>query len=361
MNEIFMRRALKLAKKADGKVSPNPLVGCVIVKNGKIIGEGYHMEYGGNHAEVNAILNTNTSVEGSCMYVTLEPCSHYGNTPPCAKRIVEEKIEKVVIGMKDPNPKVCGQGIKILKEAGIKVEMSSLGYECERLNEKFIKYITTKKPFVALKWASTLDGKIATKTKNSQWISNEKSRAYVHKLRNSYKGILVGVNTVIEDNPRLTCRIENGINPIRVILDTNGRTPLDSEVFKVNGKTIMLVRENLIRELEEKFKNVNASIIGCRTKNGRIELNNALVKLGEIGIDSLLIEGGGTVNASFLQENLVDKIYTFIAPKIIGGEGLNSIDSLGINMVSESVKLNIGKVEQFDNDIFIESYVQKEE
>lgn len=359
MEEKFMKLALELAKKGEGKVSPNPMVGCVIVKDNKIIGTGYHECYGGNHAEVNAINNANEDVKGATMYVTLEPCAHYGKTPPCAERIVREGIKKVVIGIKDPNKKVRGKGIKILEEGNVEVKFSTLKEECTKINEKFLKYIVEKRPFIALKLASTLDGKIATKTFDSKWISNEDSRAYVQTLRNAYKGILVGVNTVIKDNPKLTCRLENGINPVRIVLDTNGRIPLESNIFKENGSNIILVGENIKEDIVNKLESTRATIIKCPLKDGKIDLNYSLKKLGEIGIDSILIEGGGQVAASFLKENLIDKLYCFISMKIIGGDGINSIGNMGINHISQSKKINNYNITQIKDDILIEAYFQE--
>ena len=217
LNEKFMKIAIELAKKGIGNVNPNPLVGAVIVKDGKIIGQGYHERYGEGHAEVNAFKSLDDDPTGATMYVTLEPCFHYGKTPPCADRIIENKISKVIIGMVDPNPLVSGKGIEKLKNAGIEVEVGILEEECRKINEVFIKYITTKKPFVVMKTAMSLDGKIATKTGESKWITSEKSRLQVHILRNKFSGIMVGVNTIIKDNPELTCRVVEGNNPIRII------------------------------------------------------------------------------------------------------------------------------------------------
>lgn len=220
LNQEYMRLAIEIAKKGAGKVNPNPMVGAVIVKDERVIGQGYHKYYGGNHAEVNAFENLSDNPEGATIYVTLEPCSHYGKTPPCVDKIIANKISKVVVGTLDPNPLVEGRGIKALKEAGIEVITGVLEEECKKLNEVFMKYILCKRPFVVLKTAMTLDGKIATESGESKWITSDKSRQEVHKLRNKLSAIMVGVNTVIKDNPELTCRLEGGKNPVRIIVDS---------------------------------------------------------------------------------------------------------------------------------------------
>lgn len=357
-----MRRALELASRGAGNVNPNPLVGAVIVKDGEIIGEGYHQKYGENHAEVNAILSVKDKnlLRTSTIYVNLEPCAHYGKTPPCAEAIVKYGFKRVVIGALDVNERVAGKGVKILKDNGIEVKIGVLEEECLKLNEIFYKFISTNKPFVISKWASTLDGKISTRTGDSKWISSEESRQYVHNIRNRVAGILVGVDTVIKDDPLLTCRIENGVNPIRFILDTTGRTPIDAQILKLdNGKnTFIVVGENISEENIEKFKKSNIEMIKCATKSEKICLKSLMKIIGEMKIDSLLIEGGGKVHASAIKEGIVDKIITFIAPKIVGSEGKDSIGELNIVLMKDAISLKNVTYRNLGEDLVIEGYVK---
>jgi diaminohydroxyphosphoribosylaminopyrimidine deaminase/5-amino-6-(5-phosphoribosylamino)uracil reductase len=320
MDEFYMKRALELALKGVGKTSPNPLVGAVIVKNGKIIGEGYHEYYGGPHAEVNAIENATEDVEGATIYVTLEPCSHFGKTPPCAELLVRKKISKAVIAMIDPNSKVSGKGVELLRQNNIETVVGILEDEAKKVNEIFIKYILEKRPFCILKTAMTMDGKIATKYGESMWITNEKSRYYVHELRNRVSGIMVGINTIINDNPSLTTRIsEGGTDAVRIIVDSSLRIPLNSNVLKLNSpkKTIIAATEKAdkdkIRLLNE-TENVQVEIIPM--KNNQVDLVYLFKWLGNNGIDSILVEGGSTLNFSIFKEGLADKVITFIAPNI---------------------------------------------
>jgi len=359
-----MRRALELSKKAVGFVNPNPLVGAVIVKDNRIIGEGYHEYFGGPHAEVNAFANATEDVEGATIYVTLEPCSHFGKTPPCADAIVRNKISKVVIGMIDPNPLVAGKGIEILKNNGIEVITGILEMEIKKTNEIFIKYISNKLPFCIMKTAMTLDGKIATAIGDSKWISNEKSRAYVHELRQRLTGIMVGIGTVLSDDPELTTRREDklSINPIRIIIDSKARLPLDSKVLKCDEKTktIIATTEFAKESKLEAIKQKGAEIIVTPSKNNRVDLNYLMRKLGDMGIDSILIEGGSTLNYSALEEGIVDKVITFISPKIFGGiSGKTPVGGEGIKHVKDSIMLTDTQVTRLDEDIMIEGYIKK--
>lgn len=359
----FMKRAITLSKKGIGSVNPNPLVGAVIVKNGQIIGEGYHACYGGPHAEVNAFNNASEGVEGAIMYVTLEPCSHYGKTPPCVDKIIEKKISKVFVGLLDPNPLVMGRGIQKLIDHGIEVKVGLLEKEILKLNEIFIKYITTKQPFCILKTAMTLDGKIATVSGDSKWITNEKSRQFVHKIRHQVSAIMIGIGTVIQDNPSLTTRLNGGkgSNPIRIIVDSKGRLPIDSIIYKTGNKdnTIIAVTEKVdmdqLKKLEEKLR-----VVLVPEKDGKVDLKYLFTFLGEKGIDSILLEGGGNLNFSALQENLVDKMLTFIAPKVLGGkDALTPVEGQGIRIISEAIQLEREKIYHFNEDIMIESYIRK--
>ncbi|WP_442929351.1 bifunctional diaminohydroxyphosphoribosylaminopyrimidine deaminase/5-amino-6-(5-phosphoribosylamino)uracil reductase RibD [Natranaerovirga pectinivora] len=362
LEQIYMERALELAKKGIGYTSPNPLVGAVIVKDGRIIGEGYHEVYGGPHAEINAFNNANESVAGATMYVTLEPCSHYGKTPPCSKAIVEKGIGKVVIGMIDPNPLVAGNGIKILEDNHIEVVTGVLEEELKKLNEIFIKYITTKKPFCILKTAMTLDGKIATKTGDSMWISNELSRKYVHKIRHQVSGIMVGIGTVLKDDPSLTTRLEDieGKDPIRIIVDTECKLPLDSKVLnlKSKAKTIIATTEKAADDNVKAVQEKGGEVIVTPLKDGQVDLNYLMDALGQQGIDSVLIEGGATLNYSAVSSGVVDKVLSFIGPKIFGGvDAKTPVAGDGIALVRDAVLLKDICVSSFGDDILIEGYL----
>ena len=365
MDTIFMNKAIKLAKKGEGFVNPNPLVGAVIIKNKKIIGEGYHEHWGGNHAEINAIKDAVESTENSTMYVTLEPCSHFGKTSPCVEAIIKSKIRKVVIGLIDPNPLVSGKGIKTLEDKGIEVVTGILENECRELNEVFLKYIETKLPFVTLKYAMTLDSKISSYTGDSKWISNSKSRKYVHELRHVNSAIMVGIGTVLNDNPSLNTRldIEEAKDPIRIIVDTKGRIPIDFKVvnLKSNAKTIIattsLIKKDKLKDLEDK----NITVIICPEFNNQVDLNYLLKYLAKEGISSILLEGGSELNFNMLEEELVDKVITFIAPKIIGGSlSKTPVGGHGIKLMRNSINTNDIKYKTFDDDICIESYIKKE-
>ncbi len=360
-----MQRALELAEQGVGYTKPNPLVGAVIVKNGKIIGEGFHERYGGPHAEINSFRNASEDVEGATMYVTLEPCSHYGKTPPCANAIVEKKIAEVVIAMKDPNPLVAGRGIQILEEHGIKVTVGVLEEEARRLNEIFIKYIQTKLPFVILKTAMTLDGKIASATGDSKWVTNSSSRQWVHQLRHRLSGIMVGIGTILADNPELTTRLEGGVgvDPVRIIVDSGARIPLEAKVLHLNSpsKTILAVTERAEQEKIEQLKALGAEILVMPEREGRVDLLVLMQALGQMGIDSILLEGGAELNFSALQAGIIDKVYSFIAPKLIGGaKAKTPIGGTGIEKMSEAAALEGIQLRRFGEDIMIEGYLKKE-
>ncbi len=362
----YMKRAIKLARKGEGRTSPNPLVGAVLVKDGRIIGEGYHRYYGGNHAEVEAINSAKESVKGATIYVNLEPCSHYGKTPPCALMLIEKGVIRVVIGMTDPNPKVAGEGIKILEDSGIEVVVGILEKEAKDLNEVFIKYITKGIPFIYLKYAMTLDGKIASITGDSKWISNDKSRQEVHKLRNRVGSIMVGINTVITDDPSLTTRInDNGIkgeNPIRIIVDSNCRIPATAKVLEIESeiKTIVAVKKDADQLRIEAIEKTGAEVLVVDEKDGRVDLKSLTKLLGNRGIDSILIEGGAELIYSALENELVDKVQVYIAPKIIGGcNAPTAVGGKGIALMCEAIELYDIKRKIFDEDIMIEGYVRK--
>ncbi|WP_195428116.1 bifunctional diaminohydroxyphosphoribosylaminopyrimidine deaminase/5-amino-6-(5-phosphoribosylamino)uracil reductase RibD [Clostridium sp. D46t1_190503_E9] len=362
MDKKYMQLAIDLAKNGKGKVNPNPLVGAVIVKNGKVIGQGYHKKYGGNHAEIEAINNSTESVEGATIYVTLEPCYHYGKTPPCVDKLISSKISRVVIGSLDPNPLVSGKSIDKLKQVGIEVNVGVLEEECFRLNEVFMKYIKTKKPYVVLKSAVSLDGKIATKTGESKWITGEISRLKVHELRNELSAIMVGINTVLQDDPSLTCNINNGRNPIRIIVDSNLRIPLDSKILKNshNYKTIIATTKDADLKKKKLIEELGAEVLIIKSLNNKVDLNDLMIKLGELKIDGILLEGGGELNFSALKAEIVDKVMIFIAPRIIGGRNSKtSIEGEGINLLSESYKIYNLKTENLGEDILLTGYIKR--
>ena len=365
MDVQYMKRALELAIQGSGYTNPNPLVGAVIVKNDRIIGEGFHKHYGSHHAEINAFLNAREDVTGATMYVTLEPCSHYGKTPPCAQAIVDKGIKKVIIGMRDPNPLVSGKGIEILKDSGIEVVTGVLEDEGMKLNEIFLKYITTKLPFVIMKTAMTLDGKIATRINASKWVTGEFSRKYVHELRHRVAGIMVGIGTVLADDPSLTTRFEDGIgnDPIRIIVDSSAKISMEAKVLNLesSAKTIIAVTEKAdnikLKLLEEK----GAVIIVIPSKNGRVDLKLLMKELGERNIDSILLEGGSELNYSSLEEGIIDKVYSFIAPKIIGGNTAKTpVGGYGKAFMEEAFELEDINIHRFGEDIMVEAYVKKE-
>lgn len=359
MDNKYMSRALALAALGEGKVNPNPLVGAVIVKGDKIIGEGFHEYYGGPHAEVNAFRNATEDVAGAVMYVTLEPCSHYGKTPPCAEAIVKHKLSKVVIAMKDPNPLVAGRGIRLLEENGIEVVCGVLEEEAKGLNEIFLHYITENRPFVIMKTAMTLDGKIATATGHSKWITNEASRGYVHQIRHRVSGIMVGIGTVLKDDPSLTTRLPSGdgVDPVRIIVDSRGQIPLDARVLNLDSsaRTIIATTDAIPKAKEEALIEKGAEVIVLPAKSGRVDLEKLMVALGDRQIDSVLVEGGGTLNWSALEAGQVDKVVSFIAPKIIGGsEAKTPVEGRGVDNVSEAIELRDVSLRMFGDDVMIE-------
>jgi diaminohydroxyphosphoribosylaminopyrimidine deaminase/5-amino-6-(5-phosphoribosylamino)uracil reductase len=356
--EEYMKLAINLAKKGTGKTSLNPLVGAVVVKNDRIIGKGYHKKYGEPHAEVNALKACGGKAKNATLYVNLEPCCHYGKkTPPCTDTIKKSGIKKVVCATLDPNPQVNGKGIETLRDACIEVDLGILEEEAKKLNEVYLKFITTKLPFVILKIAQTLDGKIATKLGDSKWITQEDSRRFVHSLRSWVDAVLVGANTVRKDNPELTVHKARGENPIRIILDSSGEISDRAKVIKENKdrKTIIVT----IRGWGRSLTLAPASGIQIwkikEGKNGKVDLVQLLAKAGENQISSLLVEGGSQVFTSFLKEKLVDKIYYFLSPKILG-KGLDSFGDLGIKKISDSITLRDCEIKKFKNDLLIIGY-----
>lgn len=353
-NETYMKHALMLAEKGRGRTSPNPVVGAVIVRDGQIIGEGWHQKCGENHAEINAFQNAQDrgeSVEGAEMYVTLEPCSHYGRTPPCAKAIIENKIKKTYIGLLDPNPLVAGRGVNMLKEAGIQVETGILESECRGINEIFLKYITKKRPFVVMKTAMTLDGKIAAHTGDSKWVSSEASRQMVQRMRNSLTGIMAGIGTVLADDPQLTCRLAGGRDPIRIIIDSHLTIPLDAKVLK-DENYVIAATENC--DLQKCGK-LGERVLITRAKDDRVDLDHLMELLGERGIDSILLEGGGGLNEGALRAGIVDRVVTFIAPKLIGGKDAKTpVEGRGFAAMSQAIQLENVEIARIGEDLLVQ-------
>ena len=366
--EQFMKRAIELAKQGVGWTAPNPLVGAVVVKNGRVIGEGYHRKYGELHAERNALAACTEDPAGATLYVTLEPCCHYGKTPPCTEIIIEKKIAKVVIGSRDPNPKVAGKGARILREHGINVVEDYMREACDALNPVFLHYITTKTPYVVLKFAMTLDGKIATRTGASKWITGEAARNHVHQLRGRYAGILAGIGTVLADDPMLNCRIDGAHQPLRIILDSHLRIPMGSRLVRsAKEYPLLIVCNESTRGREEgtnriqKLEEAGAKVWTLPEKNGHPDLNVLMQRLGEEKIDSVLIEGGGTVNEAVLKAHIVHHVYAYIAPKIFGGEDAKTpVEGSGIRLPQECAKLRLAKITVLLNDMLLEYDVEGE-
>lgn len=366
--EQFMKRAIELAKQGSGWTAPNPLVGAVVVKNGRVIGEGYHRKYGELHAERNALAACSEDPAGATLYVTLEPCCHYGKTPPCTEIIIEKKIAKVVIGSRDPNPKVAGKGARILREHGIEVVEDYMREACDALNPVFFHYITTKTPYVVLKFAMTLDGKIATRTGASKWITGEAARNHVHQLRSRYAGILAGIGTVLADDPMLNCRIDGAHQPLRIILDSQLRIPMGSRLVRsAKEYPLLIVCNESTRDREEvtsriqKLEEAGAKVWTLPEKNGHPDLNVLMQRLGEEKIDSVLIEGGGTVNEAALKAHIVHHVYAYIAPKIFGGEDAKTpVEGSGIRLPQECAQLRLAKITVLLNDMLLEYDVEGE-
>ncbi|MBS4035087.1 MAG: bifunctional diaminohydroxyphosphoribosylaminopyrimidine deaminase/5-amino-6-(5-phosphoribosylamino)uracil reductase RibD [Ignavibacterium sp.] len=357
-DESYIQLTLELAKRGIGKVSPNPLVGCVITKNNKIIGAGFHAKYGDDHAEINAINSAQETLEGSTLYVNLEPCTHYGNTPPCVDRIIKEKIKRVVIGTLDLNPLVNGKSIKKMKDAGIEVKAGLLEKECIELNNFFFKFISKKLPYVTLKAAATLDGKIADVNSNSEWISSSESRKYVHSLRNKYDAVLIGANTALIDNPQLTVRHIDGRNPWRIILDSKLSLPLNLKLFQKNfdKRTVLVISENGLKKNRKigELQKLGVKIITVKKQvNNKADLKFLLKDLARLNITSVLVEGGSKIFTSFIKQKLFDDLLVFISPKLIG-EGVPVIQDIGINSIKDAIDLKLKSCDVIGDDIVAE-------
>ncbi len=365
----YMSLAVSLAEKGRGSVNPNPLVGAVIVKDGEVIGRGFHQKYGTLHAERNALSACKKDPAGGTMYVTLEPCCHHGKTPPCTQAIIESGITRVVIGSCDPNPLVAGKGIRKLKDAGIEVVRDFCREECDSLNPVFFHYIATKTPYVTLKYAMTLDGKIATKAGMSKWISGEESRAHAHKFRSENMAIMVGINTILKDDPNLTCRHSMGLSPVRIVCDTHLRTPLNSNIVvtakqmsdKYRWPRTIIATAVRDEKLLKPYKDSGIVFVHVEKEDdGHISLPLLMNKLGNMQIDSLILEGGGLLSWSALKSGIVRKVQTYLAPKIFGGgDAPTPVAGLGKELPDDAFKLKNVKLERIGKDIFLEGEIEQ--
>lgn len=360
-HEQYMRRAIELAEKGRGKTNPNPMVGAVIVKDGAVVGEGYHEKAGRPHAEVNALRAAGEKAKGATMYVTLEPCPTQGRTPPCTEAIITAGLDEVLVGLTDPNPQVSGRGVDQLRKAGIKVSTNILVDEIKRQNEAYRKYITTSRPFVLVKIAMSLDGKVATKTGESRWISGEKSRLIVHRLRNEYDAAMVGIGTVLKDNPRLDVRLKKGEakQPLRVVVDSQGRTPPNSWLVQLASgiPTIVATTQKMPVKKMTTLAKSQVEVLVLPEKDGLVDLSELLAELGRRQMVSVMVEGGPTLNTALIKQGLVDKLLFFISPKIIGRDGLNFFAEAGGEQLKEAINLTLGGMTKIGEDLVVEAYV----
>ncbi len=360
-DERFMQMALELAAKGRGRVEPNPMVGAVAVKDGKVVGQGYHEYIGGPHAEVRALDEAGPSAKGATLYVTLEPCAHYGKTPPCAERVIEAGIKRVVLAVMDPNPETAGRGAEGLRQAGIDIVSGVLEEEARKLNAPFFKLMTVGMPYVIAKWAMSLDGKTATHTGDSRWVSSRESRVYVHKVRSQVDAVMVGIGTVLRDDPLLTCRqIEGGRNPKRLVVDGQARLPLDSQLVRTLSEAEVLVAttDRAPRERLDRLNGAGCRLLVVKGKGNRVELRELMKMLGKERITNVLVEGGGTLTASLFDEGLVDRVMVFVAPKIIGGgEARLPVSGIGVDKVEDALGLKDVSVTRLAEDVLIEGIV----
>ena len=361
-DEAYMSRAIDLAQRGAGWTSPNPLVGAVIVKDGRIIGEGWHHKYGDLHAERDALKNCTEDPAGATIYVTLEPCCHHGKQPPCTEALIEAGIRRVVMGSGDPNPLVAGEGIRILRDHGITVDEGVLEPECRRINDIFFHFITTGRPYIAMKYAMTMDGKIACFTGASKWVTGEKAREHVQTLRNRYRGIMVGIGTVLADDPMLNCRIPGGRSPVRIICDSQLRTPLDSQIVRTAGEYETIIA-TCVKDPERyaPYEKQGVTILCVpedRTAGQQVDLEQLLRELGERKIDSILLEGGAQLNWSMVVGGHVNKVYTYIAPKIFGGASAKSpVGGDGFPDPADALHMKVIRTDSLGDDLLIESTI----
>lgn len=361
MNDTdYMRLALQSAEKGCGWTAPNPMVGAVIVKDGRVIGQGFHERYGQPHAERNALAACTEDPAGADLYVTLEPCCHYGKQPPCVNAILEAGIRRVIVGSGDPNPLVSGKGIQILREHGVEVTENCLRDECDRLNEIFFHYIRTKRPFVIMKYAMTIDGKIAAYTGASKWVTGEPARNEVQRQRHRCTAIMAGAGTILADDPLLTCRIPDSKNPIRIVCDTHLRTPLCAQVV-TTAKQTPTILATCCKDVQKQaaYEEKGCRILLTDEKNGHVDLDMLMQKLGQEQIDSILLEGGGTLNWAALESGIVQKIQAYIAPKLFGGQTAKTpVEGTGVPSPADAFLLKNSTITRLGDDFLIESEVQ---
>lgn len=363
-DEYYMKMALRLARKGQGNTSPNPIVGALLVKDGRILAKGYHKKAGLPHAEIEVLNRAGNRAKDATLYVNLEPCDHFGKTPPCTDRIIKEGVKRVVIGMRDPNPINYGKGVERLRRNGVEVKCGVLKRESSILNSIFRTYITQKRPYVTIKVAQSLDGKIATFSGHSKWITNGSSRRFVHRLRRDIDAVLVGVNTIIKDDPLLNSRLRNSKRqPLRIILDSRLKTPKKSKIVKDRSSKVIVAttKAGLRKRKALEFQKMGVDVVSFRENRGRVDLKSLLSYLARNGISHLLVEGGGTVIASFVRDRLVDEMLIFISPKIIGGrDAITSVEGEGIRFVDEAIKLKNIELKRFNQDILIRGYVYRD-
>lgn len=361
VEEKFMERAIELAELARGLTSPNPMVGAVIVKDGNVVAEGYHQYAGGKHAEIEALHKAGGEAKGAAMYVNLEPCCHQGKTPPCVPEIIKAGISRVVIAVRDPNLLVHGKGIKQLEDAGIDVEVGVLEEKAKKLNEVFFKFITTGLPFVTMKYAMTLDGKIATREGESKWITSEEARDYARRLRSFNDAVMVGIDTVLADDPQLTARFPGAKEPRRIILDSSAKLPLKSKLITTKGGKVMVVVTNAAPKSRiYSLEKAGVEVLKVRARKSRVHLASLMQVLCKDLITSILLEGGSTLNASAIEEGVVDKIMCFVGFKILGGSGaLSPIGGEGFEKMKDALGIRDLEVKFIGEDLLIEGYVKK--
>jgi diaminohydroxyphosphoribosylaminopyrimidine deaminase/5-amino-6-(5-phosphoribosylamino)uracil reductase len=359
-HEYFMSLAMRLALKAEGQTSPNPMVGALVVKNGKIVGRGYHQKAGLPHAETIALEEAGRFSKGATLYVTLEPCTHFGRTPPCVDGVIRSGVKEVIVGMIDPNPLNNGRGVDLMRKHKIKVTVGVLEARLRKLNEVFIKYISKRLPFVTVKVAQSLDGKIATRTGDSKWITSDRSRSYAHRIRKRYDAVMVGVNTVLRDNPELDAWFSSK-QPVKIVVDSQLSTPQDANIFSPKSKIVIVTLSSKPGQETEnrKLLSEKAMILEVKEKAGQVNLRDMMKKLARLGIANILVEGGGTLNGSLFDDGLVDKILFFISPKVIGGkEAISTVMGRGVVRVDRAVKLKDVKWRRFGEDSLMEAYVK---
>lgn len=369
-DNFFMQKAIELAKQGKGRTSPNPLSGAIVVNNGEIVGEGFYSQSGTEHAEYNALEAAGKKAEGGILYTVIEPCITKGKYTSCCQYIKDKGIKKVVVAMEDPNPSIKGKGLTAIFDSGLELSFGVEKEAAEKLNESFIKFYAIRLPFINMVNAITLDGKIATNMGDREWIFGDESRAALHDMRATYDAVMIGINTVIRDNPQISCKSQGGRDPIKIVVDSYGKIPLNSRVFIKNTKDDL--KPNLILAVsghisEDRIKNLTAAgaevVVCADEKNddspyGKVDLKKLLYHLGKKGITSVLLEGGGNLNASALEANIVDKVSVFVSPKIVGGkDALTSVEGSGLSLMSEAKELKNVTYSQKGNDIFIEGYI----